>query len=141
MAALRAHQAGQPLLMALSGQQELTLLPEYRCLLQALWLHNETGASLSSLLADVVDRAEESLHLQRELAAKLGEARWTARVLEVVPVALYAYMQLTDPGALVPLREDAFGRQALWLGAGLWLLGMAVLARMQRPPHGSHTEV
>lgn len=132
--ALRAHAAGEELVVALGRVHELAGCWEYRMLLDALKLQADTECSLGQLLAETVERADEALLSGRELDAKLGEARWTARVLALVPVCLAGYLAAARPWALAPLTEDPVGRGCLLTGCLLWLGGIAATSRLQRPP-------
>lgn len=132
--AFRAHAAGEPLVLALGRLGQLARCWEYRMLLDALRLHAETECSLNQLLAETVERADEALLSRCELRAKLGEARWTAWILALVPVFLVAYMALFNPWAIAPLTEDPAGRSGLFLGGLLWLGGIVIAGRLQRVP-------
>lgn len=132
--AILAIQAGIPPYEALAGIEDLRTSERYGDLLQAVWLHVETGASFVRLLEECVRRGEDAAFLRGELDAKLAEARWTARVLSLVPLAVVAYMVVFSPFALTPMLADPAGVAALAAGAVLWAVGLVVVARMQRPP-------
>ncbi len=127
-------QAGQSIHEAMSGVGLAAEVPEYMGLVQALWLHGETGASLSSLLAESADRADEAALLRSETDSKLGEARSTARTLATVPVAVAGYLMAFNRSTLAPMLQDPAGQLALVLGACLWLAGVIVVSKMQAPP-------
>ncbi len=132
--ALLGIQAGQGVRDAVMGIKALAPISEYMDLAQALWLHLETGASLSSLLAESAERADEAALLRSETDAKLTEARSTARVLALVPVAVAAYLCAFNREAIMPLVKDPAGKLALAAGLVLWLVGVAVVWRIQVPP-------
>jgi|GEM_PF-1868143 len=132
--AVLAVQMGKPLYQALARVQELAAFESYRDLLQIAWLHTQTGASLASMLSESVRRADEAAIMQGELEAKLGEARWTARVLATVPMGVLAYMMLYSPSSFQPMLDDPSGVSALLVGGGLWVAGLLLVARMQVAP-------
>ena len=132
--AVLAVNMGKPLYPALAEVDELASIESYRDLLQIAWLHTQTGASLAGMLAESVRRADEAALMHGELDAKLGEARWTARVLATVPIAVLAYMMLYSPASFQPMLDDPSGISALMIGGGLWVTGLLVVARMQVAP-------
>jgi len=134
--ALIAVQTGRGLYQALADVAELTTAAAYRDLLQIAWLHSETGASFASMLAENVERREESAMLLGELDAKMGEARWTARILALVPVAVAVYTLAFSPFSVGPMLADPTGKAALVIGSGLWAAGLVAVWRMQIPPTG-----
>jgi len=136
-----AVQAGEDMATAYGRLQPLVASASYQGFVYALWLHEKTGASLGELLGVVLDQADEALLAQGELSARLAEARWTARVLAVIPVALLVFLRLAQPDLVLPLASDPIGRQALAVGFCLWLAGIGVSTQMQRPPRGLRREV
>lgn len=131
---IMAIQTGQSLYVALASVRELANSPEYLDLLQIAWLHVETGTSFAGMLAESVERAEESALLRGELDAKMGEARWTARILAVVPVAVVAYMAVFSPFSVGAVLRDPTGAAALATGSVMWVVGLIAVWRMQVPP-------
>jgi Flp pilus assembly protein TadB len=127
-------QAGAPLEEALSSLPALAPCQECWSFLQSVWLHCQTGASLAELVGAVVDQSDEARLRQGELAAKAADARWTARVLTVVPPALALYLSYGDQLAWAAMRDDQAGRAGALLGGVLWLMGVLVVGRMQAPP-------
>ncbi len=131
---LRAHAAGESLVVALERAHHQAKCWELGMLVDAVRLQADTECSLSQLLAEIVERADEALVSRRELTAKLGEAQWTARVLALVPVCLAGYLAAARPWALEPLTADPVGKACLTLGGLLWLGGIAFTGYLQRPP-------
>jgi len=132
--ALAAHRAGTALADALAGIPELAHSPDYAGLLQALRLHDHSGASLAGLVSATVARAEDALVLEGEMTAKLADAKWTARILAAVPPVLVLYLLFFARWALAPLTEDSAGVTALLVGAGLWLAGIVAIWRLTVVP-------
>jgi tight adherence protein B len=129
-----AVQSGEGAFAAYGGIAVLTNLAEYQGFIYSLWLHEQTGSSFGQLLGHVVAQSDEATLAKRELAAKLGEARWTARVLAGVPLALLAFLHFAQPDFVAPLVGEPIGRQALMLGGLLWIAGLVASSWLQRPP-------
>lgn len=134
LAVIAAVQAGTSLHQAMLARAELLRLAGYRDLLQVVWLHSETGASFAGMLAECVSRDEETDLVWGELDAKMGEARWTALILALVPVAVVVYMIMFSPFSLRSVLQDPAGRYACAAAAVLWALGIVVCRRLQMPP-------
>lgn len=127
-------QAGAPLEEALSRMPVLRRCQEYWGFLQAVWLHGQTGASLAELVGAVIETGDEVRLRRGELAAKAADARWTARILALVPPGLFLFLYLADHGAWRGLLQDPATRGGAIAGACLWAAGLLVVARLQVPP-------
>jgi len=128
-------QAGASLHEAFVPPPLLRGASEHLGLWQALTLHADTGCSLSELLMEVVDEADRARLRRDELAAKAADARGSARILALVPVALVLYLSLWDRWALAPLLEEPAGRVGFVAGVLLWASGILLVWRLQVPPY------
>lgn len=83
--AARAATHGADVVAALraAGEQPGAELLDH--LASAWWLADRAGASLSSVLTRLADRARDDLDLAAEVAAELAPARATARLMAVLP--------------------------------------------------------
>lgn len=82
-----------------------------------------TGAATGAALASSFDRAAASLQeraeLQREISALTAQARASALLLTVAPIAFLAVLTMADPGIIRFAASTAVGRVALVVGVVL----------------------
>ncbi|XKE44033.1 type II secretion system F family protein [Halomonas organivorans] len=121
---------GMELHEALRREAQLLRVLEFDLLATAVEVNQVHGGSLRDILASFVDLLRQQEKGRRELRALTGETRVTAFVLAAVPVALAAFMWLSNPGFLAPMFDSPGGRMALWGAVSLELGGCLVLWRM-----------
>ncbi|MEZ5168109.1 MAG: type II secretion system F family protein [Acidimicrobiales bacterium] len=92
------------------------------------------GASTGGAMAAALDRAAGSLHeraeLRREIRALSAQARTSALVLTIAPVAFLAVVILSDRSVLVVLATTWAGRACLGAGLVLDAVGWWWMARL-----------
>jgi tight adherence protein B len=93
-----------------------------------------TGAATGSALAASFDRAAASLReradLQREIAALTAQARASAMLLTVAPVAFLAVLATVDPGVVAFASSTGVGRLAVSVGIALDAAGWVWMRRL-----------
>jgi tight adherence protein B len=93
-----------------------------------------TGAATGSALAVSFDRAAASLEeragLQREISALTAQARASAVLLTLAPIAFLVVMATVDPTIVALVVSTASGRVALTLGLLLDLAGWVWMRRL-----------
>jgi tight adherence protein B len=93
-----------------------------------------TGAATGSALAASFDRAAASLQersdLQREIAALTAQARASALLLTVAPVAFLLVVAISDPGVVAFAATTGIGRLALVCGVALDAVGWFWMRRL-----------
>ncbi|WP_323990949.1 type II secretion system F family protein [Nguyenibacter sp. L1] len=100
-------------------------LPEYRFFATALALQAQTGGSLSGALDGLADVIRKRLALKARGHALASEARASATVLGILPVALGLILWVTNPSYIGTLFTDPAGH--VLLGFAAVSLGMGIL--------------
>ena len=116
---------GVPLEEALFKMAHRVNLAEYRFFATALVLQAQTGGSLSATLESLGDVIRKRLALKARGHALASEARASAIVLGLLPVALGLMLWVMNPGYLSVLFTDPTGNTIL--GMAITSLGIGIL--------------
>ncbi|EKP93801.1 type II secretion system F family protein [Thermaerobacter subterraneus] len=137
---LAALGAGLPLEEALGlwhGQTGLRALRRCQAVASA---HRRTGGDVTGPTLAVIQSLREQRLAWAEVAARTAEARLSARLLALLPVAVAAYALAMDPAFLGPLWEDPLGRGGLLYAVVSWLAGLYLLRRLSAALNGAGEE-
>ena len=98
----------------------------------ALAVAVETGGGASTALDGLARSLRDALGAQAEAAALSAQARLSAIVVGVAPIAYLVFAAATDPHAAATLVSTPAGRVCLVLGLGLDALGALWMRRITR---------
>ncbi len=108
------------------GQQDLGLL------VAAVGLQGKTGGNLAEILGNLSSVIRDRLRMRLKVRALSAEARFSAMILSILPVALFALLLVISPNYYGAVWDNAITKPLL-VGAALWmLLGNVVMFRMVR---------
>jgi tight adherence protein B len=82
----------------------------------AINIQREVGGNLAEVLQTTAETMVMRNRLRREMKALTAEGRISAIVLAVMPIGLFAFIWVTNPGYVKPLTES-------WIGIGLLVGG------------------
>jgi tight adherence protein B len=98
----------------------------------ALSVAAETGGAASTALDGLARSLRDALGAQAEAAALSAQARLSAIVVGVAPIAYLVFAAATDPHAAATLVSTPSGRLCLVLGLALDTLGALWMRRITR---------
>lgn len=104
--------------------------PGVAALRRAVHIHRSVGGSLVPLLRRLTEAIREERLLQARARAQQAEARLSAVVLALIPVAMGAFMVFLRPDLMAETWVDPFGRAALVYALASWAAGVAVIRRL-----------
>lgn len=90
----------------------------------AVLIQRETGGNLTELLDNIAKIVRERLKLFGQIKVFSAEGRLSAWILGLLPFALAAVIQVTNPDFLKVLWTDPLGQQMLGAMAGLMVFGV-----------------
>lgn len=93
-------------------------------------IQRETGGSIAPVLRGLAGINRSRRLLQAQGRSKTAEARISAWVLALAPIAIALYAASARPGFLAPLWEETYGRLALAYGVVSWLAGVIWIQRL-----------
>lgn len=101
--------------------------PLFRRFICALQFARESGGDTAHSLSALAETVRSRQALQAETREESAEARYSAVLVGVLPVAITIYVSLVRPGMMLPLVETATGRTALVYAVLSWLTGITYL--------------
>jgi tight adherence protein B len=108
------------------GQQDLGLL------VAAVGLQGKTGGNLAEILSNLSAVIRDRLRMRLKVRALSAEARFSAIVLSILPIALFVILSVIAPGYYGAIWEHAITKPLL-VAAAMWMaLGNVVMYRMVR---------
>ena len=121
-------QAGQGFAEAMENLRARTGGSEFAYLAVAMEIQYAAGGSLGAVLESVSDSLRQAVELEEELYAKTAQARLSARLVCLMPIALLAVLTLLSPGYISPFFSSAFG-VVIFIAGILMEVGGVLLVR------------
>ncbi|MDE2582279.1 MAG: type II secretion system F family protein [Rhodospirillales bacterium] len=122
---------GVPLEQGLRALGQRSGLGEYRFFATAIALQAQTGGALTEVLENLADVVRKRVALQSRGRALSSEARTSALVLAVLPLATGGMIAVLDPGYMAvlfttPTGHTLFGAAALSLAIGVGAMRLII---------------
>lgn len=97
---------------------------------QVFFFAKRSGGDFTGIIRTTADRIGRKIELQRQLAADLAARRLESRIMNVVPLAILLYLNLTSPGYFDVLYGSASGVCIMSVCLGMYLLAYALSEHM-----------
>lgn len=123
-------QMGAPAEDALAELRSETLVPELAFAAVALDVQHQSGGSLAQVLQAARESVEGQLALSRALRVQTAQAKFSARVVSVMPFVLLAVFSFVSPGFLEPFFASVTGVCLLVLEFAMQGAGIFFVRRM-----------
>jgi tight adherence protein B len=127
---VREMALGSSLEDALNGLVARVPLIEIRFFVSGVLLQRETGGNLGEILGKLAVSVRERLRLHGHVKAASGQARLTASVLTVLPIATVIMLKLVSPEYMNSLTGDPLGRNILAAAVVSQVLGYLVMKKI-----------
>lgn len=121
----RALEQGEALEDALTRWSLRRPLPGVAMAVAVLTMGSRTGGDLARALEDVASTERHRRATREEVQALSAQARYSAVVVALAPVAFTGFAAMADPGVVTFLFADPLGWACLGLGLSLDLAGIA----------------
>jgi tight adherence protein B len=131
-AVARRLAAGEPTEPVLERLRRRALDPAWDTLVAAVLLQREAGGDLARLLRTVADTTERARRAAAEARGVTAQARATARLVAVLPLAGLGLGELAAPGSFAELAGDPRARALLGAGLALGVCAAIVIGRLGR---------
>jgi tight adherence protein B len=122
--------AGCSVAEALSAMETRCGLPDVRFITTALEIQHSTGGSLKDILASASQSINASFELSRSLEVQTAQARLSARVVSIMPIALVCVLSLTMEGYLESFFSSTAGFIVLVSAIAMELMGILIIRRI-----------
>ena len=133
-AAARALDLGEPTAMALEALRRRAADPAWDAIVAGILLQRDAGGDLAGLLRDQAAALEAADRIEREARTATAQARFTARLVLVLPLGAAAFAELSSPGLIAGLLTHPLSVWLVAMAAGLQATAIVAVARLARAP-------
>jgi tight adherence protein B len=117
---------------ALLGMQERIGSVDIKMFVTALLIQRKTGGNLSEVLTNTADVMRERLTIRGQLETLTAEAKWSGRLLALLPVLVFFGLSWVAPQFMGTLKETSVGRMMLAVAAGGVITGYFVMMKIAK---------
>lgn len=115
---------GRPINDALEDIAVRMTSQDFEWAVMAIGIQREVGGNLAEVLQTTSETMVQRNRLRREMKALTAEGRISAIVLALLPIFLFVFINIVNPGYMKPLVESTIGW--LLLGGGLVFIGIGI---------------
>ena len=130
--AARALALGDPTEGVLEGLRARAGCPAWDTMVAGILLQRDAGGDLASLLRDLAHSLEAAARAERDGEAATAQARFTARLVLVLPAAAAALAELAAPGLVASRLADPLPATLIALAVVLKVGAMLAVRRLTR---------
>jgi tight adherence protein B len=123
-------QTGCSILESLRKLDERVNVSELRFVSVAMEIQHSTGGSLREILDCAAHSLDSSFELERSLSVQTAQARMSARVVTVMPLALMLVLSLAMEGYLATFFTNPVGFGMLIVALGMELVGVLAIRKI-----------
>jgi tight adherence protein B len=128
-AAARALRLGAPTEAVLERLRRRAASPAWDAMVAGILLQRDAGGDLPALLRDLALGLEAAARQDRDAIAATAQARFTARIVLVLPIGAALIAELAQPGLLAGLAQNPI---SAWLACFALMLQVIALAAVRR---------
>ena len=103
-----------------------------RFFISALQIQREAGGNLAEILTNLAQVIRERFKILRQVKVFTAQGRMTMYILTALPPAFGLIVYLANPKYISPLFTDPLGRQGLFWGVVLQLIGFLLIRKIIR---------
>jgi tight adherence protein B len=123
-------EVGKTLEEALESLKKRVPLQEFDTIIASLLIQQRSGGNLAALLNETAEILKEDQQLRREMEVLTSQARASAQLIGLMPIALFLFMYFFNPEYLLPMTTTGLGMTALAAGLVLEGIGFFVVMRI-----------
>jgi tight adherence protein B len=131
-AAARALALGDPTVDVLDRLRRRAADPAWDAIVAGILLQRDAGGDLAGLLRDQAAALEAADRIEREARTATAQARFTARLVLLLPAGAAALAELASPGLIAGLLAHPLSVWLVAMAATLQLTAIAAVARLAR---------
>jgi tight adherence protein B len=131
-ATARALELGEPTADALEALRHRVADPAWDAIVAGILLQRDAGGDLAGLLRDQAAALEAADRIGRDARAATAQARFTARLVLVLPAGAAALAELASPGLVAGLLAHPLSVWLVAMAAVLQVTAILAVARLAR---------
>jgi tight adherence protein B len=108
--------------------------PAWDAIVAGILLQRDAGGDLAGLLRDQAAALEAADRIEREARTATAQARFTARLVLVLPLGAAAFAELSSPGLVAALLTHPLSVWLVAMAAGLQVTAVLAVSRLARAP-------
>jgi tight adherence protein B len=133
-AAGRAVALGDPTTDVLERLRRRAATPPWDAIVAGILLQRDAGGDLVGLLRDQAAALEAADRIERDARTATAQARFTARLVLLLPVGAAALAELASPGLIAGLLGNPLSVWLIGMAAALQATAILAVARLARGP-------
>ena len=132
-ATARALALGEPTAAALERLRRRAADPAWDAIVAGILLQRDAGGDLAGLLRDQAAALDAAERIERDARAATAQARFTARIVLLLPAGAALLAELASPGLAAGLLAHPVSAWLVALAAILQITAVLAVARLARP--------
>jgi tight adherence protein B len=121
---------GMEVRTALLALQARVDLLDLKMFVTAVLIQRETGGNLSEVLDNISTLMRERAALKGEIETLTAESKMSARILSLLPLAVFIIINVINPQFMRPMLGSTFGLMAFGLAAVMVLIGYTAMMKI-----------
>jgi tight adherence protein B len=117
---------------ALLGMQDRIGSVEIKMFVTALLIQRKTGGNLSEVLTNTADVMRERLTIRGQLETLTAEAKWSGRLLALLPVLVFFGLSWVAPDFMKTLTQTSIGHVMLSIAGTGVVIGYFVMMKIAK---------
>jgi tight adherence protein B len=117
---------------ALLGMQDRIGSVEIKMFVTALLIQRKTGGNLGEVLTNTADVMRERLTIRGQLETLTAEAKWSGRLLALLPVLVFFGLSWVAPDFMKTLTQTSIGHLMLSIAAAGVVIGYFVMMKIAK---------
>lgn len=105
---------------------------DLQVVITAMLVQKETGGNLVEILERTASVLRDRLRIQGEVRVRTAQGRLTGTILCLLPVVMYALINLANPGYTRVLVDDPVGRKLTYVGIAMIAMGALLIRKIVR---------
>jgi tight adherence protein B len=116
-------------LLQLGGRVPST---DLQVVITAMLVQKETGGNLVEILERTAAVLRDRLRIQGDIRTRTAQGRLTGAILCLLPLVMYALINVANPGYTRVLIDDPTGRKMTYAGIGMIVMGGLLIRKIVR---------
>ncbi|MEW6717964.1 MAG: type II secretion system F family protein [Chloroflexota bacterium] len=121
---------GRSLEEALMNFRKRVPLTELDSLIASILIQRRSGGNLADLMNEMSEILKEDVKMKQEMMVQTSQARMSARVVGLAPIALFIMMYFVNPAYITPMTSSTLGVVMLIIAFILEIVGFYVIQRI-----------
>ena len=115
---------------ALTHMQQRVASPDFELVVTAVLIQRQVGGNLAEILTTISETIQERIRMRREVLALTAQGRMSGVIMALLPVGIAGFILMVNPGYIMPLFTETFGRIAVAVAVVMEFMGYLVIKKI-----------